>query len=55
MEKKPKREENLHVKIKAEVNEKLIDFCNDTGISKTAAVEKALTLYIEQYRETGRI
>lgn len=39
----------LNIKIENDVNEKLVNFCENTGFSKTAAVENALDKYIDDY------
>lgn len=46
---------NLHCKIDKEVSEKLEKFIEDTRMSKTATVERALTEFIEKYNQTGKI
>ena len=45
--KSKKKGENLHCYIKADVMAKLNEFCDITGLSKTVAVEKALSFYID--------
>ena len=37
------------IKMATDVNEKLVDFCNETGISKTAAVERFLEKGLDEY------
>lgn len=36
-------------RLAAEVNERLKKFCQDSGQSKTVAVERALAMYIDDY------
>ena len=36
-------------RIAVEVNERLEKFCQDSGQSKTVAVERALAMYIDDY------
>lgn len=36
-------------RLAAEVNERLEKFCQDSGQSKTVAVERALAMYIDDY------
>lgn len=50
-----KASKNLNCKIDKSVSDMLESFIEDTGLSKTVTVEKALQMYIEQYRKTGRI
>ena len=50
-----KASKNLNCKIDKSVSDMLENFIEDTKMSKTATVEKALQMYIEQYRKTGRI
>lgn len=46
---------NLNCKVDKEVSDLLEKFITDTGLSKTATVEKALKMYIEHYKKTGKI
>ena len=41
----------LNVCIETPIYQRLEDFCNDSGQSKTVAVERALTGYFDQYDE----
>ena len=50
-----KESEILHCKIDKQVATLLIQFCQQTGLSKTAAVERAIKMYEQYYRETGKI
>ena len=50
-----KASKNLNCKIDKSTSDMLENFIEDTKMSKTATVEKALRMYIEQYRKTGRI
>jgi len=45
----------LNCKIDKEVSNMLEIFSEQTGISKTAAVEKALKKYIGDYNKTGKL
>ena len=45
----------LNVCIKTPIYERLKDMCNDAGQSKTVAVERALTLYLDEYDEKQRV
>lgn len=51
MAKAKKDGEFLHCYIKSNIMNDLNKFCEDTGFSKTAAVEKALTQYLENDTE----
>ena len=53
--KKTKDFEYFSCKLNKETSEKLQKFCEDTGLSKTKAVEKALEKYIADYRKTGKM
>lgn len=46
---------NLNCKIDKALSDKLEKFIQDTRLSKTATVEKALEEYINKYNKTGRI
>lgn len=50
-----KEYKNLNCKIDKEVSDKLEKFIEDTKMSKTATVERALTEFIEKYNQTGKI
>ena len=39
----------LNIRMDKAVSERLIDYCEETGISKTAAVERAVLMYVEDY------
>ena len=45
----------LNVCIETPIYERLKDMCNDAGQSKTVAVERALTLYLDEYEEKQRV
>ena len=45
----------VYCKIKKEISDLLAQFCDETGMSKTAAVENAIKLYYERYSKTGKI
>lgn len=46
---------NLNCKIDKALSDKLEKFIQETRLSKTATVEKALATYIERYDKTGKI
>lgn len=46
---------NLNCKIDKALSDKLEKFIQDTRLSKTATVEKALDVFIERYNKTGKI
>ena len=46
---------NLNCKVDKEVSDLLEKFIEDTKMSKTATVERALTKFIEKYNQTGKI
>lgn len=50
-----KEYKNLNCKIDKGVSDKLEKFIEDTKMSKTATVERALTEFIEKYNKTGKI
>jgi len=50
-----KQYKNLNCKIDRETYERLDKFVKDTSLSKTATVERALKMYIENYNQTGKI
>lgn len=46
---------NLNCKIDKSISNLLEEFVTQTRMTKTAAVENALQMYIEHYNETGKI
>lgn len=53
---KPKKNGTyLNVCIETPIYERLEAMCDDAGQSKTVAVERALTLYLDEYDEKQRI
>lgn len=50
-----KESQTLNCRIDKEIAEKLEKFIQETRLSKTATVEKALCVFIEQYYKTGKI
>lgn len=53
---RPNKEyKNVNCKVDKEIAESLEVFVKETGLTKTATVEKALKFYIEQYKKTGKI
>ena len=55
MRKEKKNSEFLNCKIEKETAEHLKELCNETGLSKTVATERAIELYYKQYKDTGKI
>lgn len=39
----------LNINLDTEANEKLLKFCDITGLTKTKAIEKAIIQYIDEY------
>ena len=53
---KPKKNGTyLNVCIEKPIYERLEAMCDDAGQSKTVAVERALTLYLDEYEEKQRL
>ena len=46
---------NLNCKIDKSISDLLEQFVERTRMTKTAAVENALQMYIERYNQTGKI
>lgn len=42
----------LNIKIQSEVYEELEKYCEDTGLSKTVAVERILSKTFKEYKES---
>ena len=45
----------INCKIDKDIADMLDKFSSDTGISKTATVEKALKMYIAHFNKTGKM
>lgn len=53
---RPKKDfEPLNCKLDKEVAEKLTRFCDETGITKTKAVEHAIEKYVDEFFKTGKL
>ncbi len=52
MSKEKKEYEILHCNVDRELMQKLNDFCENTGLSKTVAVEKALNILVNHVTVT---
>ena len=50
-----KESETLNCKISKPIAERLKEHCSDTGLSKTATVERALKRYFDKYEKNGKI
>lgn len=45
----------INCKIEREIAERLEKFTEETGLSKTVSIEKALIRYLDNYDKTGKI
>ncbi len=45
----------INCKLDKEIADMLEEFSKKTGITKTAAIEKALKKYIDEYNKTGKL
>lgn len=54
MAQKTKDFKNLNCKVDIKISDELEKFIEETKLSKTATVEKALMMYIEHYKKTGK-
>ena len=54
MAQKTKDFKDLNCKVDIKVSDELEKFIEETKLSKTATVEKALMMYIEYYKKTGK-
>lgn len=55
MDKQKKEYDTINCKIERSVSKMLKEFVEETGLSKTVTVEKALKYYIQKYKSTGKI
>ena len=52
---RPKKDsEMFHCRIDRLISEALNKLCEETGLTKTKAVERALSTYIETYKKSGK-
>ena len=52
---RPKKENTpTSFRLDTAISERLTRFCEDSGQTKTTAVERALTMYIDDYEEKQR-
>ena len=42
-------------KLDKKISKALTEFCDETKLTKTAAVEKAIDKYLAEYKKTGKI
>ena len=49
MPRQKKDNESLNIRLAKALSEQLNEHCRETGITKTFVVEKALTMYFEDY------
>lgn len=54
MAQKKKDYARLNCKLDKTVSDKLEKLCEETGLSKTSATERALLVYIERFDKTGK-
>ena len=53
---RPKKDNRpISIRLETTLFEKLNQFCEDSGQTKTTAVERALTMYIDNYYEKQQI
>ncbi len=52
--KQEKRYFHLHCMIKQEIIDELDEICEETGLARTRAIERALIAYMKNYAETGK-
>ncbi len=51
MPRQKKDNESLNIRLAKALSEQLNEHCRETGITKTFVVEKALTMYFEDYKK----
>ena len=55
MAKKTKESHPLSVRMEKNTYELLNKFCEDSGLSKTVAIERAVEMYIADYRQKEKL
>ncbi len=51
---KTKEYDLFQCKLDKKISQALTEFCEETGRTKTSAVERALVKYLEEYKKTGK-
>ena len=51
MPRQKKENESLNIRLDKALSEQLAEHCRETGITKTFVVEKALSMYFEDYKK----
>jgi len=51
MPRQKKENETLNIRLAKTLSKQLNEHCKETGITKTFVVEKALTMYFDDYRK----
>ena len=52
--KSDKEYKNVNCKIDVKIVEEFENICEETGLTKTKALERAMLAYIKKYKETGK-
>ena len=55
MKKEKVKTEYIHCRFDKPTRERLDQFCTDTGLTKTTAIERALKRYLDNFDRTGRV
>ncbi len=55
MARPPKDYEFLNCKLNKNISEEVKKICEETHLTKTSVIERALEEYIKQYKNTGKI
>lgn len=45
----------VSLKLDKSIDERLVKFCTETRMTRTATIEKALEKYLEEFKKTGKI
>ncbi len=51
---KSKEYDLFQCKLDKKISQALTEFCEETGRTKTSAVERALVKYLEEYKKSGK-
>lgn len=46
--------EMLHCRLDKKISDALTKLCNETGLTKTMAVERVLKTYVDTYKKSGK-
>lgn len=55
MNKKKKTSVPINVRLDTDINDRITAYCDDTGVTKTFVIEKAITAYLDKQEAAVKI